>query len=47
MEIGKMKLSSLLPMLNEIAVQHELKLNRAREFKLAVRILRIRMFTNC
>jgi hypothetical protein len=47
MEIGKMKLSELLPMLNEIATQHELKLCYVKDFQVAVKILRMRMFTTC
>jgi hypothetical protein len=42
MEINKMKLSEILPHLQEIANQHELKLNRVRDFNLAVFLLKIR-----
>lgn len=39
MEIGKMKLSTALPHLKSISHQYGLRLNRAKEFKLARLIL--------
>ena len=39
MEIGKMKITEVLPYLNVIAKEHGLRLNRAKEFKFARMIL--------
>jgi hypothetical protein len=42
MEINKLKLSEAIPHLQEIAREHELKLNRVRDFNWAVFLLKIR-----
>lgn len=39
MEIGKMKITEVLPYLNVIAKEHGLRLNRAKELKFARMIL--------
>jgi hypothetical protein len=39
MEIGKQKISVMLPLLKEICYQHGLVLNRAKDFKIARWIL--------
>lgn len=45
MEIGKQKISDMLPLLKEICYQHGLVLNRAKDFKIARWILTHRI--NC
>lgn len=39
MEIGKMKISEVMPHLNDVALIYGLKLNRVSEFKLARKLL--------
>lgn len=39
MEIGKMRITEVLPYLTVIAKEHGLRLNRAKEFKFARMIL--------
>ncbi len=45
--LGTLTLNQCLPMLNQIAYEHELKLNLVRDFRIAVFILKCRMFTSC
>jgi hypothetical protein len=44
---GKLKLSDCLPMLKQIAHEHELKLHYVKDFKYAVFIMKCRLFTSC
>lgn len=45
MEIGKQKISTLMPALREICQQHGLILNRAKDFKIARWILAHRVIS--
>jgi hypothetical protein len=44
---GKLPLSQFLPMLKQIAYEHELKINRVKDLRIALFILKCRGFSTC